>query len=61
MWHDLLVAFALLLVIEGIWPFLSPDHLRRALLEVAGADNGTLRVAGLISMVVGVGLLYLIK
>jgi len=24
MWHDLFVAVALLFVIEGVWPFLSP-------------------------------------
>ncbi len=61
MWHDLLSALGLLLVIEGIWPFLSPNRLREALLEVAGADNRTLRVAGLVSMILGVGLLNLIN
>lgn len=61
MWHDLFVALALLFVIEGIWPFLSPQRLRRALLEVAGADDRTLRLAGLVSMIIGVGLLYLVN
>lgn len=61
MWHDLLIALALLFVIEGIWPFLSPERLRQALLEVASADNRTLRVAGLVSMVIGVGMLYLVN
>jgi uncharacterized protein len=58
MWHDLLVASALVFVLEGIWPFLSPAGARRAMLSLAEADDRTLRVAGLVSMVFGVALLY---
>ena len=61
MWHDLLVAFALLFVIEGVWPFLNPEGLRRALLTMAAQDDRTLRVAGFISMLTGVVLLYLVN
>lgn len=61
MWQDLLVALALLLVIEGIWPFLSPGGMRRALLAVADQDDRALRIAGLVSMVLGVVLLYLVR
>jgi uncharacterized protein YjeT (DUF2065 family) len=61
MWHDLLVAFALLLVIEGVWPFLSPGGLRRALLLMAEQGDRPLRVAGLASMLLGVLLLYLVN
>lgn len=61
MWHDLLVAVALLLVIEGVMPFLAPNAMRRMLLEVAGQNNRSLRIAGLLSMIGGVGLLYLIN
>ncbi|WP_089724507.1 DUF2065 domain-containing protein [Candidatus Thiosymbion oneisti] len=61
MWHDLLVAFALLLVLEGVWPFLSPDSLRRTLLLMTEQDNRSLRVTGLVSMVVGVVLLYVVN
>jgi uncharacterized protein YjeT (DUF2065 family) len=59
MWHDLLVALALLFVIEGILPFLAPGLMRRMLLEVAGQDNRSLRLAGLFSMLTGVAFLYL--
>ncbi|CAD7852084.1 MAG: hypothetical protein [Olavius algarvensis Gamma 1 endosymbiont] len=61
MWHDLLVAFALLLVIEGVWPFLSPSGLRRTLQLMAEQDDRSLRNAGLISMLLGVVLLYLVN
>ena len=60
MWQDLLVAFALLFVIEGVLPFLSPGGLRRALLSMAAQDDRSLRTAGLVSMLAGVALLYLV-
>jgi uncharacterized protein YjeT (DUF2065 family) len=61
MWHDLWVAMALMLVVEGIWPFLSPNGMRRMLLMAAQQENHALRVGGLISMLGGVVLLYLVN
>lgn len=61
MWQDLLSAFALMLVLEGILPFLSPGTTRRTL-EMAGRmDDNRLRIAGLVSMLAGVVLLYLVR
>ena len=61
MWHELLVALSLMLVLEGVMPFLAPNALRRMLLEVSRQDNRSLRISGLASMVGGVGLLYLVN
>lgn len=61
MWHDLLVALALLLIIEGIVPFLNPQAMRRAMLALAEMNDGTLRFAGLTVMVVGCLLLYAVR
>ncbi|MGD8907744.1 MAG: DUF2065 domain-containing protein [Chromatiales bacterium] len=61
MWHDLWVAMALLLVLEGIWPFLSPDSMRQMLLMLVQQDNRSLRISGLISMICGVALLYFVN
>jgi hypothetical protein len=61
MWHDFGVALALLLVLEGIWPFISPDSMRRMLLSMAQQESRALRVSGLVSMLCGVGLLYLVN
>ncbi len=61
MWHDILVALALMLVIEGILPFLNPSGIRRALIMMAQMDDRQLRFGGLTSMIVGVVLLYLIN
>lgn len=59
--HDVLVAVALLLVIEGMLPFLSPERFRRLLLLMAAEHKRSLRLAGLASMVSGVALLYLVN
>jgi len=61
MWHDFWVAIALLFVIEGIWPFLSPGGMREALRLMVEQDDRTLRLAGLISMLSGLALLYLVN
>lgn len=61
MWRDLLVALALVFVIEGIWPFLAPRGLKRALLLMVEQDEQSLRGFGLVSMLVGVVLLYIVN
>ncbi len=61
MWHDILVALALVLVIEGILPFLNPGGWRSAMLGAARLDDRSLRLIGLVSMVLGVIMLYLVN
>ncbi|MGH8121112.1 MAG: DUF2065 domain-containing protein [Gammaproteobacteria bacterium] len=60
MWDNLLTAFALVLVIEGLMPFLNPAGWRRIIAMTAQLDDSTLRVIGLTSMILGVFLLYLV-
>jgi len=60
-WDDLLAALALVLVIEGIVPFLNPQSLRKMLVMVAQLDDRILRVTGLISMLCGVLMLYMVR
>lgn len=50
-----------MLVIEGVVPFLSPAVMRQALLTMAQMDDRSLRLSGLLSMVIGVVLLYLLR
>jgi uncharacterized protein YjeT (DUF2065 family) len=52
---------ALVLVIEGIVPFLNPQSLRKMLVTVAQLDDRTLRITGLISMICGVVMLYIVR
>lgn len=60
LWDELWIATALMLVLEGIVPFLSPTMLRRALAMMAALDDRTLRTAGFVSMLIGVLLLYVV-
>jgi uncharacterized protein YjeT (DUF2065 family) len=50
----LLLAFALMLVIEGIMPFLAPRVWRETFRRVIGMSDGQIRFIGLTSMLVGV-------
>lgn len=61
MWHDLGVAIALVLILEGIFPFINPSGMRRALMAISQLPDQPLRFAGLTSMLLGLVLLYLIN
>ena len=56
-WADLLRALALVLVIEGLMPFLMPQRWREVMQRMATQDDRSLRVIGLVS--IGAGLLVL--
>ena len=61
MWHDLAVAFCLMLVIEGIIPFVNPGRWRQLLKVLDQIDDRTMRMIGLGSMLTGTALLYFIN
>ncbi|MEH6587311.1 MAG: DUF2065 domain-containing protein [Halioglobus sp.] len=60
-WHVLPVALALVFIIEGAIPFISPNHWRNLLALVAQMDDRVIRKIGLGSMLFGVVLLYLVN
>lgn len=60
-WQDLGVALCLVLVIEGILPFLYPERWKELVSMAAEVDERTMRIVGFCSMVLGAGLLYLIR
>ena len=57
MWDDLLRASALVLIVEGILPFLSPTGFRQTLLQFATLNDRWMRIIGLGSMLLGLVLL----
>lgn len=61
MWREFGLAVALLLVIEGIFPFANPGGLRRMLQMMSELSDSQLRVAGLASMLLGLLLLGFIN
>ena len=60
-WQVFPAAIALVLVIEGALPFLSPARWRVMLSAVARLDDASIRRFGLGSMALGVALLYLVN
>ena len=61
MWVDLAKAFCLMLVLEGVMPFLAPERWRNVASKLADIDDRTMRILGLVSMLLGAGLLFLLK
>ena len=59
--HSLWVGMALMLVIEGILPFLNPAAFKRTLLQMTKMRDSQLRITGLLSMLLGLILLYWIN
>ncbi len=57
----LLTAFALMLVIEGILPFLIPAMWREAFRRLTELTDGQIRFVGLTSMIAGLLLLYIAR
>jgi len=57
----LLGAFALYLVLEGMLPFLNPAAAQRLMARLASTEASQLRWGGLVSMVVGLGLLWMAR
>ncbi|NIO43825.1 MAG: DUF2065 family protein [Burkholderiales bacterium] len=58
-WGTLLAAFALMLVLEGLLPFLSPRSWRAAFRRFIELSDGQIRFIGLTSMIAGLLLLLL--
>ncbi|MBS0543905.1 MAG: DUF2065 domain-containing protein [Proteobacteria bacterium] len=56
---SLLTAFALMLIIEGILPFVAPAAWRETFLRLATMADGQIRFVGLTSMLIGVALLFI--
>lgn len=58
--NELLTAFALVMVIEGLMPFASPARWREVFSRILALSDGQIRFVGLISILVGLfGLLWL--
>jgi uncharacterized protein YjeT (DUF2065 family) len=58
---SLLTAVALMLVVEGLLPFLAPGAWRETFRRLIEMDDGQLRFIGITSMLAGLLLLYLVR
>ncbi|MBU3736705.1 MAG: DUF2065 domain-containing protein [Methylobacterium sp.] len=59
--HPLLMAFALMLVLEGVLPLLAPRLWRQTFQRMVALNDGQLRFMGLTSMLGGLALLLIFK
>lgn len=50
-----------MLVIEGIMPFIAPQRWRKMLQMLDQIDDNTMRIIGLVSMLVGTAILVIIN
>ncbi len=57
----LLMAFALMLVIEGLLPFLAPKVWRETFQRLMQLSDGQIRFFGLTSMLAGLFILFISK
>jgi len=60
-WQELFAAIALVLILEGIVPFISPNALRKTYQRLMEMNDQAIRVTGLISMIAGVLLLTWVR
>ncbi|MDE2365356.1 MAG: DUF2065 domain-containing protein [Betaproteobacteria bacterium] len=61
MWDTLVMAFALMLVLEGLLPFLMPGTWRDTFRKLTEINDSQVRFIGLTSMLAGLLILYLVK
>jgi uncharacterized protein YjeT (DUF2065 family) len=58
---SLLAAFALVLVVEGIMPFVAPRLWRESFRKLVELNDGQLRFIGLVSIALGLAAFWLIQ
>lgn len=56
--NSLLAALGLVLVLEGVLPFLAPSLWRDTFRKLLELSDGQLRFMGLISMLMGLGIVF---
>ncbi|MCE7914714.1 MAG: DUF2065 domain-containing protein [Nitrosomonas sp. PRO4] len=61
MWETFLIAIALMLILEGMLPFLSPQTWREMFRRLLEINDNQIRFIGLTSMLVGLMLLLIVS
>ena len=60
-WIDLWTALALVLIIEGILPFISPEAFKRYVISLQELTNASIRRFGLVMMIIGLLTLIFVR
>lgn len=59
--NSLLAAFGLMLVLEGVLPFLAPRLWRDAFRKMFEFNDGQVRFVGLLSLLAGLSLMWAVR
>jgi uncharacterized protein YjeT (DUF2065 family) len=60
-WTEILTACALVLVLEGILPFVGPSRYKQLVAQMVRLSDNQLRTAGLAAMIAGLMLLFFVR
>lgn len=60
-WTEILTALALVFVIEGMLPFISPGRYKQMVAQIVTLNSGQLRLFGLAAMIFGILLLFIVR
>ena len=60
-WTEILTALALVLVIEGMLPFVRPGRYKQLVAQIVRLSDNQLRVFGLTAMIIGIVLLFIVR
>lgn len=58
---EILTAFALVLIIEGLLPFASPSRYRQMVAQLVMLGDNHIRTVGLVIIVIGLTLLFVVR
>lgn len=60
-WIAVLTALGMILVIEGLFYALFPNGMKRMIIAVLDMPSGSLRLGGLVALVAGVVVVWLVR
>jgi len=60
-WTEILTALALVFVLEGMLPFISPAKYRQMVAEITRLSDSNIRNIGLVVMIAGLLLLFFVR
>jgi uncharacterized protein YjeT (DUF2065 family) len=60
-WTAILTAVALLLILEGMLPFVGPGRYKQLVVQIASLSDNQLRTVGLVAMIAGLLLLFFVR
>ena len=60
-WIEILTAVSLLLIIEGMLPFIRPSRYKQLVAQVIQLSDNQLRIFGLSAMIAGLLLLFIVR